>query len=201
MIESSFRRVTYILFASVIAGTSIAAAAGSGAAGSGATGPAGAGAGAMPGAGAPKFVADPETIRVLNLLHQTNLKEIEAGKLAEKKGQAKDVKSLGKMLIKDHTAADKKVTSLAKEEKVTLDPASYSMDDMATSAPASVFDANFAVAMVEEHQKVISEMDKVHEETPNTKLKKLLGDLVPIFRKHQDAAQKIVDTSQKNASK
>jgi putative membrane protein len=196
MIESSFRRVTYILFASVLAGTSIAAAAGSG------TETGAEGAGTMGGAGgAAKTTADPETIRVLNELHQTNLKEIEAGKLAEKKGQAKDVKSFGKVLIKDHTAADKKVTSLAKQENVSLDPASYSMDDMAGPAPANAFDANFAQAMVEEHQKVITEMGKVIDTTPNPKLKKLLEGLLPVFRKHEDMAQKIVDSTAKNASK
>jgi putative membrane protein len=197
MIESSFRRVTYILFATVLAGTSIAAAAGSGDADPGAAPAAGAGAKA----GAAKMQADPETIRVLNELHQTNLKEIEAGKLAEKRGQSKDVKAFGKVLIKDHTAADKKVTAVAKTESVALDPASFSMDDMAGPAPATAFDANFAQAMVEEHQKAIDEITKVQAQTPNESLKKLLTQLLPTFRKHQEMAQKILDNSQKNASR
>src|SRR5215831_13884111 len=75
--------------------------------------------------------ADVNSADVLKKLHESNQKEIEMGKLAEQKGQSKEIKSFGKMLVKDHTAADKKVTALAKEEKADLPPApTQAMDHM-----------------------------------------------------------------------
>jgi putative membrane protein len=58
----------------------------------------------------------PATADVLAKLHASNQKEIAMGKLAEKNGTSKDVIKYGKMLVKDHSAADKKVVALAKKD-------------------------------------------------------------------------------------
>ena len=70
--------------------------------------------------GSARGAASPDTATVLGKLHHANQMEVAAGKLAEEKGQAKDVKSFGKTLVTDHTAADKKVMALAKAEKIEL---------------------------------------------------------------------------------
>ncbi len=57
---------------------------------------------------------------MLGKLHHSNQMEVAAGKLAEEKGQSKDVKSFGKTLVTDHTASDRKVMALAKSEKIEL---------------------------------------------------------------------------------
>src|SRR4051812_15227539 len=62
----------------------------------------------------------PTAAEVLPKLHQSNQREIEMGKMAEKNGQSKQVKAYGKALVDDHTAADKKVKALAKQEKIDL---------------------------------------------------------------------------------
>ena len=69
---------------------------------------------------APKPASSNETsptATVLNKLHLSNQKEIEMGKVAEKGGQSKDVRNFGKDLVKDHTAADKKVAAPAPKRK------------------------------------------------------------------------------------
>ncbi|HJS44583.1 MAG TPA: DUF4142 domain-containing protein [Gemmatimonadales bacterium] len=51
---------------------------------------------------------------VLTRMHQTHQKEIKMGQLAQRNGSAK-VKSYGARLVKEHSAADQKVTAVAKK--------------------------------------------------------------------------------------
>jgi putative membrane protein len=136
--------------------------------------------------------ADPDTGEVLGKLHQANQKEIEMGKVAEKNGQSKDVKAFGRMLIKDHTAADKKVTALAKKEKVELPAATK--EDHSDMAKGADFDKKFATAMLDDHKKDVADAKSARDNTKDEQLKKLLDDIVPTLEKHQETAQKIADT-------
>jgi len=143
--------------------------------------------------------ADPapsaDTAAVLLKLHHSNQMEIAAGKLAEEKGQSKDVKSFGKMLVTDHSASDKKVMKLAKDEKIELPSAepmpSGSMDKL-KSAPATEFDRMFASDMLEDHKKDIAEVKEARDATTDVKLKALLASTLPVLEKHRDTAQKLV---------
>jgi len=57
---------------------------------------------------------------VLRQIHQTNLKEIQAGQLAQRNGSSAKVKEFGARLVRDHQAADKKVVALAKQFGIAL---------------------------------------------------------------------------------
>jgi len=142
-------------------------------------------------ASAPALAADaPATADVLGKLHESNQKEIAMGKMAEKNGKSKEVTSFGKMLVKDHSAADKKVLTLAKQEKIELPKPAAAKEDLPMGAD---FDAAFAKSMVDDHKKDIDEVTKARDNTTDEKLKKLLGDMLPTLQKHEDTAQKIVD--------
>ncbi|HEY4186433.1 MAG TPA: DUF4142 domain-containing protein [Polyangia bacterium] len=146
----------------------------------------------------PALAADaPVTADVLGKLHESNQKEISMGKLAQKNGQSKDVTKFGKMLVKDHTAADKKVEALAKQEKLDLPaPAPMKDDDMPKGTGAE-FDTNFAKSMLDDHKKDIAEVTTARDGTTDDKLKKLLTAMLPTLQKHEDTAQHIVDASPK----
>jgi putative membrane protein len=153
-------------------------------------------AGALALFGGNALAADPPaTADVLNKLHASDQKEIQAGKTAEKEGQSKQVRDYGKMLVKDHTAADKKVTSLAKKEKITLGSTQAGAEEMQNMpAAGSSFDDKFARDMVDDHKKDIAEVTDARDSTTDPQLKKLLSDVLPTLQKHEDAAQKIVDS-------
>ena len=152
-------------------------------------------AGALALFGGNAIAADPPaTADVLNKLHASDQKEIQAGKTAEKEGQSKQVREYGKMLVKDHTAADKKVTSLAKKEKITLTTPEPGAVEMKMPAAGSSFDDKFARDMVDDHKKDISEVTEARDATTDPQLKKLLSDVLPTLQKHEEAAQKIVDS-------
>jgi len=148
--------------------------------------------------GAAAVAADPPpTADVLMKLHHSNQKEIAMGKLAQKNGQSKGVKNYGKKLVKDHTAADKKVMAMAKQQKVDLmagEAPKHDMGDMGTGAD---FDAKFIQAMLDDHKRDIAEATAARDSTTDEKLKALLTGLVPTLQKHQDTAQALADAQQK----
>ena len=137
-----------------------------------------------------------DTAAVLGKLHHSNQMEIEMGKLAQEKGQSKDVKSFGKTLVTDHTAADKKVAALAKQEKIDLTAAMPPMkpDKMAPlkTAVGAEFDKAFASAMLEDHTKDVDEAKAARDATTDVKLKSLLDATIPVLEKHRETAQKLV---------
>jgi putative membrane protein len=144
------------------------------------------------------MAASPATGDVLGKLHLSNQKEIEMGKQAQQNGQSKDVKAYGKTLVKDHTAADKKVAALAKKEKIDLATSTPSAkDDMPAPAAGPDFDGKFGQMMVADHKKDIAEATDAQNTTTDDQLKKLLGDMLPTLQKHQELAQKIVDAQAK----
>lgn len=144
-----------------------------------------------------------QTEEVLMKLHHSNQMEVAAGKLAQEKGQSKDVKSFGKTLVSDHSAADKKVMALAKTEKINL-PASEPMSDdkmdKLKSASGADFDKMFATHMLEDHKKDIDEVKSARDNTKDTKLKGLLSSTLPVLEKHRDIAQRLTDKLGPSAS-
>ena len=145
-----------------------------------------------------------QTEEVLLKLHHSNQMEIAAGKLAQEKGQSKDVKSFGKTLVSDHTAADKKVMSLAKGEKIDLPtsepmPADDKMDKL-KSASGADFDRMFAADMLDDHKRDIADAKAARDNTSDTKLKGLLSSTLPVLEKHRDLAQKLTDKLGPSAS-
>ena len=107
----------------------------------------------------------------------------------------------GKMLIKDHTAADKKVAKLAKDEKIDLKANTPPADThIAHQYTGAAFDDAFAKEMLIDHNKDIAEVTAARDATTDPKLKGLLTDMLPVLKKHQETAQKLVDQIAKHSS-
>jgi putative membrane protein len=150
-------------------------------------------------AGGTAAAADaPDTAQVLGKLHRSNQKEIEMGKMAQDHGLSKDVKDFGVRLVKDHSAADKKVAKLAKDEKVDLTASTPPADSHDMKATGAAFDEAFAKDMLADHKKDVAEVTRARDATADPKLKKLLSDILPVLKRHQDTAQKLVDNTVKN---
>jgi putative membrane protein len=144
----------------------------------------------------------PSTEEVLMKLHHSNQMEVAAGKLAQQNGQSKDVKVYGKTLVTDHSAADKKVMALAKEESITLPTSAPMSDDKMEKmkGAGSDFDKMFAADMLEDHKKDIAEVKAARDATKDAKLRALLAATLPVLEKHRDIAQKLTDKLGPSAS-
>lgn len=130
---------------------------------------------------------------ILNQVHQTNLAEIQEGKLAEKNAQSKKVKDFGKELVRDHEKADKEVQKEAKKMGVALSdtPAEQDQINALQGMSGSDFDKTFVKDEVEGHQKTISMINDSMESLQNKSEKKTLKKILPTLQKHLKTAQKL----------
>jgi putative membrane protein len=152
-------------------------------------------------AAGPVLAADaPPTAEVLGKLHRSNQKEIEMGKMARTHGKSKEVKDFGKTLVDDHSAADKKVFKLAKEEKIDVGASTPPAAPEEKMPMGPGFDAAFSKSMLEDHKKDIEEVKTARAATQDAKLKTLLDELLPVLEKHRDTAQKLVDGTKERAA-
>jgi putative membrane protein len=142
----------------------------------------------------PTSPTSPTTAQVLGSLHEADQKEIQAGQIAQKNGRSKAVKDYGKMLVKDHTAADGKVAGLAQEENVDLVAATPAPgpNDMGTVATGPDFDKKFAQEMLDDHRKAIAALTAARDRSADPQLRKLLTDMLPTLERHAAAAERII---------
>jgi putative membrane protein len=141
--------------------------------------------------------SDPAT--VLERLHVMNQNEIAASKLAQSNGTPR-VKPFADMMIRDHTAADEKVTTLAGKLNVKL--ADTPKDSMARRRKAEgeklgsdlsklhgeEFDRSYASAMVTGHRQLLNGIVVARGDCREKQLCALLDDLRPVVEEHLRAA-------------
>jgi predicted outer membrane protein len=60
------------------------------------------------------------------------------------------------------------------------------------------FDAAFAKEMLADHQKDIAQVEQARDATKDSKLKALLTDILPVLKKHESIAQRLVDQQKKS---
>jgi putative membrane protein len=122
-----------------------------------------------------------------------NLAEIQMGELAQKNGSSEGVRSFGQMLQRDHTDANQKAMTVAKDVGVTppnepnaKQKAEY---DRMSKLTGARFDSEFAKMMVADHKKDISEFQK--EAKKNDEAGKFANETLPTLQKHLQTAQSL----------
>jgi putative membrane protein len=122
-----------------------------------------------------------------------NYAEVSMGDLAQKNGQRDGVKSFGKMLSIDHSAANQKALDAAKSMGMnppTGPNAKQKADyDKMSKMPGTDFDKMFAKYMISDHQKDIADYKK------ETKMKDAAGEYasgqIDTLQKHLDTAKSL----------
>jgi putative membrane protein len=140
-----------------------------------------------------------ETKKFLTQAIEGNYAEVQMGELAQKNGQSEGVKSFGKMLVDDHSQANRKAIDTAKSMNVNApngpnakQKADY--DKMARMTGPS-FDKSFAQHMVMDHKKDVAEYMK--ESKSRDAAGEYAGQTLPTLEKHLDEAQKLQRLSAK----
>jgi len=130
---------------------------------------------------------------------ETDLKEIEIGKLAKEKGTDPEVKKFGQMLIDDHTKASATVKMAAEKRSVSL-PAAITedgkkdWDDLNKEKVGKDFDMKFADMMVDGHQKAIDKMKDASEKANDPEIRAWAGNMVPTLQAHLEHAKTLQET-------
>ncbi|TMR23845.1 DUF4142 domain-containing protein [Nonomuraea turkmeniaca] len=115
---------------------------------------------------APKTDTPPseQDVAWLRTIHQGDIAEIQAGRLAQGKGSTKRIKAIGRMLVQDHTKFDVKVSQVATQLGVQL-PRSISAHQreeilQLRDAVGRDFDQEFIATMTNEHLAAIAATKK-----------------------------------------
>jgi putative membrane protein len=137
---------------------------------------------------------------------QAGMAEVEAGTLAQEKGSSAAVKDFGAMMVKDHTAANDKLKSIAAGENVDL-PSGTSVKDKATKAKLEVlsgdaFDKAYIKNQVAAHRQAVALFRKESASGQDAQAKAFAASTLPKLKSHltkidEIAAQAGVTTKSK----
>jgi putative membrane protein len=144
-----------------------------------------------------------QELQVMAHYHALNQKEVELGNVAAKKATSEGVKAYGKMLVKEHGDADKKLVALAKKtgqviprEKPADEAEKKEMaDDKAAAAKLKTlkgadFEREYLRMMVQGHEKELAKLDANLARLEN-------ADLVESFKGKRETLQRHADEARK----
>ena len=147
------------------------------------------------------FAQAPNDAQIAHIVVTANQVDIDAGKVAEKKGSSADVKAFAKQMVTDHTAVNKQATDLAKKLGVKPEdnPTSQSLkkggqDNVKklNGLKGKEFDKAYVDQEVSYHQAVLDAIDKtLIPNAKNAELKALIEKVRPAIQGHLDHAKQI----------
>jgi len=125
--------------------------------------------------------------------------EVDAGNLAQQKSSNQAVKDFGAMMVKDHTAANQKLQSIAASKNITL-PTSASMKQMATKGKLDVlsgdtFDKSYIKSQVAAHEQTVALFQKEIATGKDPDAKAFASQTLPTIRAHLKAIRSIAANS------
>ena len=142
---------------------------------------------AEPGAGADDLTFDGQ---LLVTLHGANLMEIAAGKLAIARSTSPAIQQFGAELVKDHSAADEQLLTLAAKRNVTIPAVAPSDPTLKyiSGLTADAFDRAFIQMMLDDHIKAIELVQSAQARISNVAVSEFLKQLLPTLQNHRDTA-------------
>lgn len=119
--------------------------------------------------------------------------EVQAGKLAEEKGTAADVKSFAAMMVTDHTAANDKLRAIAEQKKLKVSTDAQLMDKAKTMIldlrTAKSFDQAYANNQVKAHEATIEIFEDEIKNGDDADLKAFATQTLPTLKAHLEQAK------------
>ncbi|WP_188193282.1 DUF4142 domain-containing protein [Nonomuraea sp. SYSU D8015] len=130
----------------------------------------------------------------LRTIHQGNLAEVQAGRLAEGKGTTKQVKAIGRMLVQDHARMDVQVVQTASGLGIRL-PGSTSGEQRAEylrlrDATGKAFDQEFLASMTNAHTAAIAATQTEISKGSSPAVVSLAKTAAPKLQEHLTALRK-----------
>src|ERR1700727_2200745 len=117
--------------------------------------------------------------------------EVDAGKLAQDKGNSQQVKDFGAMMVKDHSAANEKLQALAASKNITL-PTTPSITQAASKAKLDVlsgdtFDKSYVKGQISAHRQTIALFRKEISSGQDSDAKTFATTTLPTVKAHLKA--------------
>jgi putative membrane protein len=133
-------------------------------------------------------------------LHLSNAAEIELGKIAEQRGQSKDVKTFAKHMVSAHTGMDRDAQTWAKQHRLTIgtppqDPERQAklqaLEQKLQALGGAEFDRSYMQAMVDDHTSVLNKVKTFEQQATDQSLHKLLQSASKQIADHKKDAERI----------
>ena len=128
--------------------------------------------------------------------------EVELGRLAERKGQSDAVKEFAWRMVEDHSKANDRLMTLAKEDGIPvpdeLDQEHKAMRAQLEAMSGPEFDLAYLQGQVIDHQKMVQLLEYEIGSGQDVELKGFASEVLPVVLRHLRAAQDIqADTTAK----
>jgi predicted outer membrane protein len=127
-----------------------------------------------------------------------NMAEISLSQVAVTRSQNEAVRQFAQMMVTDHTAAGNELQSIATSKSITLPTA---MDQKHQSAMTKLgaetgteFDRDYMKQMVNDHEKMLSLLQKEANSGTDADLKAFAAKTAPTVQSHLTAARSLYDT-------
>ncbi len=119
---------------------------------------------------------------------QAGMAEVKLGELASQKSESPAVKTFSERIVKDHTAANEKLASIAKGLGLTM-PIEVNSKQRATydrlnGLSGAAFDRAFYKTMVQDHHAAISLFQKEARQGSDSSLKQFASETLPTLKEH-----------------
>jgi len=128
----------------------------------------------------------------------SDMYEIQAGQIAQKKGQSADVKAFGKTMVTDHTALSNEMKPLAAAAGKTLptglDERRKGLIDNLNAASPAEFDAVYLSQQEAAHSEALSLMQGYADDGDNAGLKAAAAKAAPKVQAHLDHVKRLQST-------
>ena len=120
--------------------------------------------------------------------HQGNLAEIAAGKLAERRGADKAVRSMGGTLISDHKGSDTQLRRTASKLGLSMplgpDAEQRAVGDRLAHESGKKFDRDFIKSMTAAHKTAIAQTTTEINQGDDAAVRTLADKAMPVLKKH-----------------
>jgi putative membrane protein len=127
-----------------------------------------------------------------------NLQEVSSGNLAAQKAMRLDVKSFGRMMVKDHSDAEQKLLQLAKRKGIMLPAAATGgiKPDLNLEKAGAKFDKLYVHGMVSGHQNTVEVFQNYATTGRDPDVKVYAQQMLPVLKHHLEEI-KAIDTKLK----
>jgi putative membrane protein len=132
---------------------------------------------------------------------QTDMYEIEAGKMAQQRSKNADVKAFGKKMVTDHTAMSNSMKPLiaaaGQTPATSLDQRRQGFIDNLKSASDADFDKTYVDQQVAGHEEALTLFQGYAKDGPDAGLKGGAAKAIPMVQMHLDGAKSLQATLKK----
>ncbi|MBC8021056.1 MAG: DUF4142 domain-containing protein [Methyloceanibacter sp.] len=126
-----------------------------------------------------------------------SLYEVEAGKIANEKGQSEAVKQFGREMVEAHSKANEELKNIVQAENLKVElPVKPSKRqrkriDALNEATPENFDKTYAQQQVKAHRRAVELFDRYAEGGGTPALKQFAANILPIVKQHLEQAKKL----------